>query len=109
MRRVFIFFMVMVAACCVYAVNLFPCPDCEKSVSPYAVMCPHCGCPGERIEAAVAKVKADEVKEKLKPVPLFKVDTGINNGYGVGIAVGTNKYLVMDSRILWDASSLRRI
>lgn len=102
----FIYLLTMCVSGCVFAVNLFPCPDCEKDVSPYAVMCPNCGCPGARIEAAVAKVKTDEVKEKLKPIPLFQIDTGLNSGYGVGLSVGANKYLVMDARILWNASSL---
>ena len=37
--------------------SIFPCPDCDKSVSKRAVSCPHCGCPfRDAVESKPAEI-----------------------------------------------------
>lgn len=86
------------------AVNLTPCPDCEQMVSPRAVMCPHCGCPGDAIKEAVAEREAEATPPPPKPV--LQVTTDRATGYAVAFKHGEAKYVVMDAALLADTSSL---
>jgi len=80
------------------------CPDCEEQVSPRAVMCPHCGCPGEVIAEAAAQV--DEKLPESTPGPILRVETGAKDGYAVAVTIEESNYLIMDAGLLWDAESL---
>lgn len=86
------------------ALELVPCPDCEKPVSPRALLCPHCGCPGKAIQEAVAESVA-----AAKPLPLFPVasfETDIGEGTAVAYTDGEKRYLLMDALPLMGAANL---
>ena len=51
--------------------KLTQCPDCSGKVSKRAVMCPHCGCPGEAIWKAVRIAE-----EAARPKSVVSVITG---------------------------------
>jgi len=102
--RVVTFLLVVLAACCAHAAALIPCPDCEQTVSPRAVMCPHCGCPGEAIAETVALAEEEAAEPTLGPV--FCVTASAGSGYGVGMIASGLQYLIMDARLLWEADSL---
>lgn len=82
--------------------DLIPCPDCGEMVSPRAVYCPHCGCPGQAIAAEAAK-RAEETK--LKPV--VKVVTPGSVGFGVAVLADKKKYVIMDADLLGELESLK--
>ena len=88
----------------VSALDLIECPDCEEQVSPRAIMCPHCGCPGQAIAEAAAQV--DEKLPESTPGPILRLDTGAKDGFAVAVTIGENRYLIMDAGVLWDAESL---
>ena len=88
----------------VSALDLIECPDCEEQVSPRAIMCPHCGCPGQAIAEAAAQLNEDSPERK--PGPILRLDTGAKDGFAVAVTIGENRYLIMDAGLLWDAESL---
>lgn len=88
-----------------HGAGLTDCPDCGKDVSQRAVMCPHCGCPGEAIAEAVAQKEAADAAEPV-PGPVVRVTASAGNGYGIAVNIGERQYLVMDARLLWEADSL---
>lgn len=89
----------------VQATNLVPCPDCEEMVSPRAVMCPHCGCPGEVIHEAVAQRLEEE--EGPPPRPVVRVQSDHAQGLGVAVRFDATPYIVMDGSLLGASQSLR--
>lgn len=86
-----------------FAAALILCPDCEQPVSHRALMCPHCGCPGDAIAEAAAMLT--EAAEPLLS-PLVRVEASAGTGYGVGVLEGGTHYVVMDARLLWEAERL---
>ena len=86
------------------AAALFPCPDCEQKVSPRAVMCPHCGCPGEAIHDAVAAAETLQRPPPVHPVAPFKTDS--SKGTAVAYTDGEHRYLVLDALPLFGVASL---
>jgi len=104
MRQVLVLLLLALATTSLYAAKLVPCPDSENPVSPRAVMCPHCGCPGDAIAEAVVRAQAVASEPKLGPI--LNVDTRTGQGHGIGVSVGGVHYLVMDVRLLWQADSL---
>jgi hypothetical protein len=86
------------------AADLFPCPDCEQQVSPRAVLCPHCGCPGKAIHEAVAAREAAKRPPPVYPVASFKA--GSSEGAAVAYTDGENHYLLIDALPLMGVSSL---
>ena len=85
--------------------NLIACPDCGQSVSRRAIMCPHCGCPGDAIKDAVAAHEAAERPPPIYPVAAFK--TGSAQGAAVAYTDGENRYLLIDAYSLMGASTLQ--
>ena len=63
--------------------HLTPCPDCTGAVSKRAVMCPHCGCPGDVIVAAVQKAKL-----AAEPKSIVRVVADKAKGSGVAVKDG---------------------
>ena len=104
MGRVFICFLGALLCVAAHAVDLTPCPDCDQPVSPRAVMCPQCGCPGEAIKAAVAAREATERPPPVYPVATFKV--GSTEGAAVDYTDGEYQYLLIDAYPLMGATSL---
>lgn len=90
----------------IHAASLFPCPDCDAQVSSRALMCPHCGCPGETIAEAVAQSRKDKDAETRSLSPIAKVTASAGRGYAVAVMDGMRKYLVMDTTLLWEADFL---
>jgi len=74
-----------------FAVNLIPCPDCQRPVSVRALMCPNCGCPGEAI-AAAARALASE--ESRRPDNLLRVETDKGIGWALPVVMNGKTYAV---------------
>ncbi len=87
-----------------YGANLAPCPDCDQAVSPRAIMCPHCGCPGDVIAEYVAAKEAEDAPPPLYPVVELNTDSA--TGWAVGYADSGESFLVMDAGLLSAATSL---
>lgn len=81
--------------------NLAACPDCLKMVSKRALMCPGCGCPGNAIFASVQRAEL-----LAKPKSVVQVVADKTTGFGVGIVIGDQKYVVLDVFLLADSTSL---
>lgn len=104
MRGAVIFLGFLLLAMIGYAADLVSCPDCDQPVSPRAIMCPHCGCPGDVIAEYVA---AKEAKKAPSPVyPLAELKTDSAAGWAVGYTDGTGNFLIMDAHLLSAATSL---
>ncbi len=100
--------LVLLVAVCVFAADLMPCPDCGEQVSERAVMCPHCGCPGEAIVSAAAAARTEEEAEQLPPPPFARVKSdSMGEGYAVGVAEQGKQYVVMWFWLLANAESLQ--
>lgn len=85
-------------------IELVACPDCGKPVSPRAMMCPACGCPGDAIkEAVAAKQKESEPASRL---PLVRLKTDRGHGYAVAVGEADRRFVVMDAMLLSGVSSL---
>lgn len=81
--------------------SLFPCPDCGKKVSRRAIMCPECGCPGAAIQEVV---RLDD--ERKRPKRLVSVSSDLRKSVAVLVRQGESYYVVMDSSLIADATSL---
>ena len=81
--------------------SLTNCPDCEKEVSKRAVMCPHCGCPGDAIHSAVAYAE-----ELARPKAVVSVISETASGVGVAIEADGLHYVVFDAFLLAGSSIL---
>lgn len=98
-------FIILIFVCLpVFAVNLVPCPDCEQQVSPRALLCPHCGCPGQAIKDAVAEREAANRPPPIYPVAVFKA--GVQEGVAVAYTDGETRYLLLNAYPLMGAASL---
>jgi len=71
-------------------------------------MCPQCGCPGEAIAEYVAQlsVLADTNVPPERCSPVVRVASASSQGYGVAIKSGGMHYVVLETSLLGDASSL---
>lgn len=87
--------------------GLVACPDCSKPVSPRAVMCPACGCPGDAIKEAVAAMQKES--EPAPRLPLVRLKTDRGHGYAVAVGEADRRFLVMDATLLSEASSLELV
>ena len=87
-----------------YAADLVPCPDCDQPVSPRAIMCPHCGCPGDAIAEYVAATEVEKAAPPVYPVAELKADSA--DGWAVGYTDGAGNFLVMDAHLLAAATTL---
>ncbi len=78
------------------AVALVACPDCEGQVSSRAMMCPHCGCPGEAIAEYVKALQEAQEPEVIPPAETLqgKSDRGTFTVYPV--QVGEACFLIAD-------------
>jgi len=56
--------------------NLIECPDCDEMVSYRALLCPHCGCPGDAIKEAAAALKAEAEGPAALPLAQLTADHG---------------------------------
>lgn len=88
----------------VSAGNLIDCPDCDQPVSYRALLCPHCGCPGDAIKEAAAALKAEA--EGPAALPLAQLTSDHGQGFAVAVADGEKRFLVMDMMLIADSSSL---
>lgn len=84
--------------------RLIACPDCQQDVSRRALACPHCGCPGEAIAAAVREARAAEVA--ARPRPIVQITTDAGTGHGVIVAEGDAAHVLFDAALLTGAQSL---
>lgn len=94
MKR-FLLMTLLVMASVVYGVDglLMPCPDCAKMVSKRALMCPHCGCDGKVIKAAVKELA---VKAKPKePDRMVLADFGRTKYEALPVKMDGGLYVVM--------------
>ncbi len=83
------------------SLRLIKCPDCEARVSRRAVMCPHCGCPGEAIHEAV------RLEEELtRPKTIVRVVNDRDGGFGVVIKDKAETYAVFDIFLLAGSNKL---
>lgn len=71
--------------------NLINCPDCLEQVSKRALLCPHCGCPGEAIKHAV-----EREKEAARPKAVVKVINDQGEESGAAIIDNDIGYIVFD-------------
>ncbi len=94
----------MLAVAGVQAAGLVACPDCEGMVSYRALLCPHCGCPGDAIKEAVALREAELAGPPILPVARVLSDAG--PGHALAVADGGKQYLVMDMQVLGGMTSL---
>jgi len=83
------------------AKNVTKCPDCLDQVSKRALLCPHCGCPGEAIKTAV-KV----AEEAARPKALVSVIADKVKGFGVAIRDADATYVILDPFLLADSMKL---
>ena len=105
MRQAIFITIVALVSSIAYAASLFPCPDCEQPVSPRAVLCPNCGCPGQAIKDAVA---AQEAAQRPPPIyPVAKLKAGNAPGTAIAYTDGENRYLLIDAYPLMGATSLQ--
>jgi hypothetical protein len=95
---------ILAVAGAVQAGNLIECPDCEEMVSYRALLCPHCGCPGDAIKEAAAALKAEAEGPVALPVAQLTSDHG--QGYAVAVTDGEKRFLIMDLTLIGDSSSL---
>ncbi|MCE9615919.1 MAG: hypothetical protein K8T26_16735 [Lentisphaerae bacterium] len=104
MHRMVAFFTLAILACVAWATELIPCPDCEQPVSPRAVMCPRCGCPGDVITEAAAL--RSQTQEPAPSFPIVHAITERSRGFAIAYAEGDARFLVVDANLVADASSL---
>ncbi len=104
MRRTVILVGVLLLAMMGYGADLVPCPDCDQPVSPRAIMCPHCGCPGDAIAEYVAATEAEKAAPPVYPVAELKTDSA--DGWAVGYTHGAGNFLIMDAHLLAAATTL---
>jgi hypothetical protein len=72
MIRCVLFFSVAILAPNALTLDLVPCPDCKRSVSPRASFCPNCGCP----EKAIAEQARSTLNQAAKkPDKLLRVES----------------------------------
>ena len=83
--------------------NLVPCPDCRKSVSPRAIFCPSCGCPGEAIAAAATNSVDDNVKA---PDRLIKIEADGRSGFAFPVEMADGLFAVAPLEFLLSADSV---
>ena len=81
--------------------NITQCPDCTEKVSKRAMMCPHCGCPGDAIKLAVHKAE-----QAAKPKSVVRVVSDFAKGHGVAVKDGDATYVVFDAFLLGDSTKL---
>ena len=87
------------------ATNLIQCPDCDHYVSPRAIMCPNCGCPGDAIAESIILIQeTKEIPIPLYPVATLKTDTKSN--FALGYTKENTNFLLMDAYLLSQANSL---
>ncbi|MDA0577183.1 MAG: zinc ribbon domain-containing protein [Verrucomicrobia bacterium] len=111
MRRAAAILTLAILGCFAQAAELIPCPDCEQLASPRAVMCPHCGCPGDAIRAASANAESQAVMEAQRKAPDFGsslvwVTSDRGEGVGVCIQSASQLYVVTAQNLLAGAQSL---
>lgn len=83
------------------AANLVECPDCGKDVSPRAISCPHCGCPGEFIAEAVQRKE-----EEKKPKAVVQVKAEAAGGFGVAVEEDGMRFVILPVAAVGSAESL---
>ncbi len=96
----------LIFAACAFAANLIPCPDCERPVSPRAVFCPQCGCPGDAIQEAAA-IRAAAETDTVPLHPLARAMTDRGRELAIAYAEGDRRFLVMDMMLLADTATLQ--
>lgn len=104
MRIVVLGILVMCCSACLHAANLLPCPDCGHKVSSYALMCPSCGCKGERIEK-----HAKELESKPKPkIPdrIVRADFGKSKCDALPVRMEDGLFVVMPLEKVLDVETL---
>ncbi len=87
-----------------HAAELIPCPDCDGQVSSRAVMCPHCGCPGDAIAEAFAQL--EKAVSSPHYGPLVRIDASGGSGFGLAVQSGSARYIAMDAALIWGADAL---
>ena len=99
MKRVFLVF--AFAAAPLLAAPLAECPDCGGAVSPRAVMCPHCGAPGEAIaEAVAARAAAEEAEETKEPDGVLVAKVNGRECYALPVAMKDGAFAVLPADAL---------
>ena len=99
MKRVSV--VLVLAAAPLIAAPLAECPDCGGAVSPRAVMCPHCGAPGEAIAEAVASRAAEEAEEETKePDGVLVAKVNGRECYALPVAMKDGAFAVLPADAL---------
>ena len=88
------------AAAPLLAAPLAECPDCGGAVSPRAVMCPHCGAPGEAIAEAVAARAAEEAEEAKAPDGVLVAKVNGRECYALPVAMRDGAFAVLPADAL---------
>lgn len=83
--------------------NVVPCPDCKKSVSPRALFCPSCGCPGEIIAAEAA---AEKPAKNAAPDRLLRVVADERRGLALPVQMADGLYALAPLDLLLATESL---
>ena len=104
MRKFAVCMLVVLTPLIAHALDLIPCPDCEQPVSPRALMCPRCGCPGDAIRKAVTEQESKDQPPPLYPVARFKTDG--TTGTAVAYTEAGKTYLILDATSLFGTTSL---
>ena len=86
------------------AAKLVPCPDCERQVSPYALMCPGCGCKGGRIEEHARRL-AEKAKPK-EPDRVVVADFGRTKCEALPVRMDDGLFVVMPLEKVLDLETL---
>ena len=86
------------------AASLVPCPDCAHKVSPFALMCPNCGCKGERIENYVKELAA-KPKPKI-PDRIVRADFGQSTCDALPVRMEDGLFVVMPLEKVLDVETL---
>ncbi len=73
--------------------HLMPCPDCGKTVSKRALMCPNCGCKGEVIADEAARLA--KAKEPPPPDDAILADFGDRKERATPVMFGEKPYAVL--------------
>ncbi len=84
MKRMIVWALAFLAWISAALAGMVTCPDCKKEVSDRALLCPHCGCPGDIIRAAA---KAAPPGSDLPPISRSLLHVITERGTGVGVCV----------------------
>lgn len=86
-----------------WADSLIPCPDCTAPVSPRAVFCPSCGCPGEAIAECARNLQGEQPRAQDQ---LLRLDTDGQAAFAFPVEMADGFFAVAPLAPLLSAESL---